>query len=395
MLLNYCMFGFSCCLLIMFFNWNTEGMTFRVTLVSITLLTIFGIYKAVRIIAKETSDKVEFDDKKAIHHKDLDIRKTRILIAAEAPLYGMLIGVIGLMKLLPVEDDMPLWDAPKTVWMWFIGIDILFILVCFALNRIDKKLERLFADYKFFGRDAIRISYAKNGNTPLPAGCSKYGGRPDVADDFQWPHDDSGLPLSLLLQIDCADLAPLDHEGLLPVSGHLYFFYELSRMRRNGQENNVRVIYNDKPSSQLHSLDFPVNLDKKHQLQECRLQYTRCKSLPRLEDLRHLKKNPFKDDEDDESEYYDRFLRLYDKFWAGDGPIGKMLGYADLLQGSIIRDISDEVLLLELYTSEIWQENGKTPHDLPLGCGYIYFYITREDLQARRFDSITFALQRE
>ena len=391
-LLNICLFVAGCCLLILFFNWNTEGMTFRVTLVSIALLTFFGICTAVRLIAKETADKVEFDDKKAIHHKDLDIRKTRILIAVKALLSCMLVGVIALFIIMPGDKDMPMCDAPKTEWMWLIGIAIIFLLVCFGIDRIDKKLESLFADYKFFGRDAIRISFAKNGNAPLPAGCSKYGGRPDVADDFQWPHDNSGRPLSLLLQIDCADLAPLDHEGLLPASGHLYFFYELSKMYRDGQNNNVRVIYNDKPSSQLLPLDYPVNLDKKHQLQECRLQYTRCKSLPRFEDLGHLTKKPSNDE--DESEYFDTFYRLYDKFWKGVGPIGKMLGYADLIHGPIVKDLSNEVLLLELYSSEIWKEDNKMPHDLPLG-GYIYFYITREDLQARRFDSIKFALQSE
>ena len=66
-----------------------------------------------------------------------------------------------------------------------------------------------------------------------------------------------------------------------------------------------------------------------------------------------------------------------------------MLGYADLLQGPIVNDLADEVLLLELYSSK----NDRTPHDLPLGYSFIYFYIMCEDLQARRFDSIKFARQ--
>ena len=66
-----------------------------------------------------------------------------------------------------------------------------------------------------------------------------------------------------------------------------------------------------------------------------------------------------------------------------------MLGYADLLQGPIVNDLADEVLLLELYSSK----DDRTPHDLPLGYSFIYFYIMCEDLQARRFDSIKFARQ--
>ena len=362
-------------------------MALRVLFVVIALLSIFGIYKAVRTLARETADKVEYDKKKVVHSMDLDTRKTRILIVAKVLIVCMFIGNFALLFFLlgPDTPDMPIWDAPRTIWIKFIAIIILFILLVFVMDKTNKRFERLINKYKFFGRDAIRISFAGNGNTPLPAGCSKYGGRPDVADDFQWTHDNSGLPLSLLLQIDCADLAPLDREGLLPSSGQLYFFYELSKMKRDGNKNNVRVIYNDKPSSQLHPFDYPVNLGKKYQLQESRLQFIRCTSFPWIKELRDLTSL----DEEDENEYFDEFWRSYDKFWKGDGPIGKMLGYANLLQGPIVNDLADEVLLLELYSSK----DDRTPHDLPLGYSLIYFYIKREDLQARRFDSIKFARQ--
>ena len=240
-------------------------MELRVSFIVIALLSIFGLYKAVRTLVRETADEVEFDKKKVSHHMELDIRKIKKLIVAKVLIVCMFVGNFVLLFFLLGSDDtpdMPIWDAPRTIWIKFIAIIILFILLVFVMDKTNKRFERLINKYKFFGRDAIRISFAGNGNTPLPAGCSKYGGRPDVADDFQWTHDNSGLPLSLLLQIDCADLAPLDSEGLLPSSGQLYFFYELSKMKRDGNKNNVRVIYNDKPSSQLHPLDYPVNLGK-------------------------------------------------------------------------------------------------------------------------------------
>ena len=359
-------------------------MTIKVVLIAVVLMMILGLFKGVRLLAKETADMVEFDEKKVIHYMDLDIRKTRILLAAEVLFRCMLVGVIALISFISDEN------SNTMNWMWGIVIAILILLLSLGADKTDKKFRRLLAEYKFFGRNAIRISFAKNGNAPLPAGCSKYGGRPDVADDFQWPYDNSGRPLSLLLQVDCADLAPLDREGLLPASGQLYFFYELNQMNRGGLENTLRVIYNDKPSSQLHPLDYPVNLDKEYQLQEYRLQFTRCTSLPRIEEL--LRLTSFNDE--DESEYYNAFNHLYDKFWKGVGPIGKILGYADLIQGPIVKDLANEVLLLELYSSENWQEDDKTPHDLLFGnSGYIYVYIKREDLLARRFDNIKFALQ--
>ena len=389
-LLMYCTFIGGCIFIGMLLNWNTLSMVWRVTGVVFALLSIFGLYKAVRILAQETADEVEFDKEKVSHYMDLDIRKTRILIAVNALIICMLVGVFTLFFILPIDDDTLLCDLPMRMWIWIIVIAIMFLLLCHGKDKADKKLERLLAEYKFFGRNAIRISFAGNGNAPLPAGCSKYGGRPDVPDDFQWPHDNSNRPLSLLLQVDCADLAPLDRQGLLPANGQLYFFYELSKMNRGGQKNAVRVIYNDKPSSQLHPLDYPVNLNKKYQLQECRLQFTRCTSFPRIEELCHLTSL----DDEDESEYYGVFNRLYDKFWKGDGPIGKMLGYADLIQGPIVNDLANEVLLLELYSSENWQEDDKTPHDVLFSDGgCIYFYIKREDLLARRFDSVKFAFQ--
>ena len=72
-----------------------------------------------------------------------------------------------------------------------------------------------------------------------------------------------------------------------------------------------------------------------------------------------------------------------------------MLGFAFLIQDPIVDDLSSEVLLLQLDSNgEYWREDEETPHDLLFGDdGCIYFYIKREDLRARRFDSIKFAMQ--
>ena len=393
--------------------WDTESMTLRVVLIAVVLLTILGHYKAnkelKRLMPEEYDD--EFDEEEVIPFRDLD-KKTKKLYAVRGLLLCMAIGDFVLFYFVTraMPDDMKICDTPPTIQMSLLGTAIVFFLLLLGIDIVENKMEKCkdqqdqqrddevkidekkvshYMDLiKSFSRNAIQISFAENGNVPLTAGCSKYGGRPDVDDGFQWPHDNKGRPLSLLLQIDCADLTPLDLEGLLPTSGQLYFFYELSKMNRSGLKNNVRVIYNDKPSSQLHPLDYPVNLNIKYQLQERRLQFTQCTSIPDIEELGHLTKKPFNDDED-ETDYYKAFNRLYDKFWKGDGPIGKMLGYADLIQGPIVDDSSDDVLLLELYSGK----DDRTPHDLPLGYSFIYFYIKREDLLARRFDSITFALQ--
>lgn len=410
MLLRLCLFGGIFSFFFLFFRWNTGSMTSRVTFIVIGLLSILGLCKVVRILAVDTADDVKFNKEKVSHHMHLDIRKTRILIAARALIFSMLIVVIAFLSIPSSNDDILLCDMPMTMWMGAIAILILIFLLALGIDKIDKKLEKFLGNpsvdeikfnekrvshymklLKSLRRNSVQISLAENSNVPLPAGCSKYGGRPDVADDFQWPHDTSGRPLSLLLQIDCADLAPLDREGLLPSSGQLYFFYELSKMNRSGQKNAVQVIYNDQPSSQLHPLDYPANLDKKYQLQECRLQFFQRRSIPSIEELGHLTDKPFNDKY--RFEYEEAFDRL-EESWTGIEGIGSMLGFAFLIQEPIVDDLSDNVLLLELDSSEYWPKDDKTPHDLTFGDhGIIYFYIKREDLQARRFDSIKFALQ--
>lgn len=381
-------------------------MELRVLVVVTALLSIFGLYKAVRILIRETADEVR--------HMDLDIRKIKKLIAARALLVCMVAGCILLFYIFP--DDMTIGDSPMTIRIAGIGIFVLLFLLFFLLDKTEKEFDKLLPEetseedteefglddkkvihytelLKSFSRDAIQISLAQDDNAPLPTGCSKYGGRPDVADDFQWPHDNSGYPLSLLLQIDCADLAFLDREGLLPTSGHLYFFYELSQMDWDGTDNDVRVLYNGLPSSQLHPLDFPENLADEYQLKEWPLQFTHGSSIPTIEELSQLTDEPF--NEEDEDERYEAFDRLWKESLIGIGSIGSMLGFAFLIQDPIVDDLLSEVLLLQLDSNgEYWREDDETPHDLLFGDdGCIYFYIKREDLQARRFDRITFALQ--
>ena len=69
--------------------------------------------------------------------------------------------------------------------------------------------------------------------------------------------------------------------------------------------------------------------------------------------------------------------------------IGSMLGWADLIQGNIVEDADDNVLLLQLNSIE-----SVDADELMFGdCGAIYFYISRQDLKNKRFDRIKFELQ--
>ena len=62
--------------------------------------------------------------------------------------------------------------------------------------------------------------------------CSKWWGNPDLPPQAEYPlmkvteedGSETEYPLTFICQIDCADIAPFDKEGLLPREGMLYFF---------------------------------------------------------------------------------------------------------------------------------------------------------------------------
>ena len=83
----------------------------------------------------------------------------------------------------------------------------------------------------------LRFETAKSG---LPKGASKFGGKPELPEGFQWSYfttdtfDDDEVkprPLAFLAQMNCAEVSAYDKEGLLPEKGMLYFFYELGSQK--------------------------------------------------------------------------------------------------------------------------------------------------------------------
>lgn len=64
---------------------------------------------------------------------------------------------------------------------------------------------------------------------PGKDGLSFYGGQPIGPADFVWPrsHGSKGVPLTFIMQWDCAQLAVQDATGLLPKDGVLYCFLNL------------------------------------------------------------------------------------------------------------------------------------------------------------------------
>lgn len=244
----------------------------------------------------------------------------------------------------------------------------------------QQRLERLVNELQDYMKDSIHLTLEPGSESPLPIGSSKFGGAPDVPADFVWPKDDDGCPLSLLLQIDCADLAVHDRERLLPQSGNLYFFYELSKMDWDNAHHGVKVIYNETPAEQLHREPYPDMLKPEYRLNERRVVFSlhKCLPYPNERDLSNQVDGQYSEDD-----YFDACN------WFNDfGDYGSMLGYASIIQNPICDDLESNVLLLQLFSIE------ETDLTLMFGdCGIIYFYISREDLMERNFDRVDFELQ--
>lgn len=250
----------------------------------------------------------------------------------------------------------------------------------------------------------------------LAVGASKFGGRPDVPADFIWPvfetdtrEDDQvkKRPLAFLAQFDCAQLAPLDPEGLLPKEGLLSFFYELESQRWGYDPKDAgcaRVFWFEGP---LAPAEFPAELEEDFRLPEMAAQLSGATDAPDFQDACPALEYPWTAND----------YRIFDQArreLGMDYPANRsqLLGWPDIIQNNMTLQCelinrgyylggSWEKIPLEersaLRTPSVrdWQllfqldtvENGD--FELMFGdCGRIYFYIRREDLAQRRFDRV-------
>mgnify|MGYP002515927978 CR=1 FL=1 len=259
---------------------------------------------------------------------------------------------------------------------------------CDEYCELNEDTVRFFTqELKAHERDAVQISLADSANAPLELGKSKFGGCPDVPNSFQWPMDDDGRPLSLLLQLNCSDLAPYDKEHILPTMGHLYFFYELSNQDWKETDDNVRVVYSEAENSELHRMPYPDKLEEDYRLKEVPLLFSSKKSYPTYDDYINLPS--INHDNMEPVEEYDVALEKLQPETDGGDVVGTMLGYADIIQNGIVDNLDDNVLLLQIFSIE-----SEKVDELMFGdCGTLYFYISRKDLKNKRFDRVKFDWQ--
>ncbi len=293
----------------------------------------------------------------------------------------------------------------------------------------DSENEPLRAYLQSILRNAIELKRPKSQKrTPAepPLGTSKIGGKPHLPADFAWPYYEgesyeggwADRPLSFIAQIDLAAIAACDKEGLLPTSGYLYFFYEVMSQKWGfdpADEGCARVYYYDVPADALCVTDLPADLAAEARVPLIPLKFGTMDELPGYEEFLDLTdKNRFGEhlDWDLYDETVAEMIEIPD---SDEIEICKLLGYANLIQGSMLSECARVTAGLSCGSSEDYRKTTEeqkaaicadAPNWILLAqfdslsdeilfgdCGCIYFYIRREDLAARRFDRVWLCLQ--
>ena len=270
-------------------------------------------------------------------------------------------------------------------------------------------------------RSRMETRFAPAGED-LPAGSSKFGGRPDVPAGFVWPvfetktfdgEEGKPRPLAFLAQFDCARLAELDPEGLLHRTGLLSFFYELGSQRWGYDPKDAgcaRVFWFD--GEPVAPAEFPRDLEEDFRLPELAAELSGGTDAPDFQDACLALDYPFTAND---YRFFDQARR--ELGYAYPDNRSQLLGWPDIIQNNMTLEC--ELVSRGHYLGGSWESVPQEERDtlrvpsvqdwrllfqldtvasgnfeLMFGdCGRIYFYIRREDLLARRFDRAWLVLQ--
>lgn len=293
-------------------------------------------------------------------------------------------------------------------------------------KKIDLKHETKIIDYPELltklQRNSIDMELIID--TQIPMGKSKFGGKPHLPVNYEWPYYICDLqdgtsamnvksrPLMFMMQINCSDIKKFDIENELPNMGILYFFYEMESQRWGfdpEDKGSAVVYYYDGDCSGLNATSWPEDLSKEYRLPDHSIVFTSRYNVPSYEEYNICDQGDMISWDD-----YDENRELYG-YGSQEEYNHKLLGYADLIQGEMLTecqltsngiycgnsegyhsekakqlssDRKDWILLAQI--SSIMNED----FELMFGdCGSIYFYIKKDDLKRNNFDKSWMILQ--
>lgn len=271
-----------------------------------------------------------------------------------------------------------------------------------GLARVADDLEKLM-------QVSIRLKAKVASEGELKPGSTKLGGTPDLPENTAWP-ECNGVPMALLAQLRLQDVAAYDHDGRLPQSGMLYFFYETKEQKWGFDPNDRghwKVIYYDGDPAQLRPANPPENLPQESRFRACKLAYSNEITLPSWDsrDTERLKLSE-KDG--------NRYVELLDAICNEGKTNHRILGHPDQIQGEM--KLKCQLVSHGLYTGDSSGyddsrrpalEKGADDWQLLLqidsdedntgamwgDAGRVYFWIRQQDLQKRDFSNVWLVLQ--
>ncbi|MEN6626305.1 MAG: YwqG family protein [Candidatus Sumerlaeia bacterium] len=236
---------------------------------------------------------------------------------------------------------------------------------------------------------------------------SRIGGLPSLPDGVPWP-EWNGKPLAFLCQFDLSEIPNYCDRNGLPQTGMLYFFYAQDQDTWGGDpkdKGSWRVIYaaaavNGAPRP------APAALDKHCVFEEKPVAFVSVETYPDWQDDRvealglsdkqsdqyfDLCANVFKDVPAHHLFGYpapvqDNDMDLDCQLVANGIDLGGPAGFQDPRRKELEPGRRDWILLLQLDTDD-------DTHMMWGDAGMLYFWIRKQDLQARRFDRCWMILQ--
>lgn len=124
---------------------------------------------------------------------------------------------------------------------------------------------------------AINIEVEEN-QTEINLGSSKFGGKPDMPKNIEWPKSENE-PMTFLAQLNLKQVSEFDIDNTLPNSGMLYFFIA------NPSEFNLehKVIYS--ANNDLCETPFPTELNEDCRFSELKMIFETIYTFPSTETI--------------------------------------------------------------------------------------------------------------
>ena len=268
-------------------------------------------------------------------------------------------------------------------------------------------LARLTKDIDALAKSSIRLTTTPVSETTLELGVSKLGGVPDVPADFVWP-EWKGLPQSFLAQIRLEDAHPYDVDGMLPVQGILWFFYDAQQETFGADpadKGGWFVLFAEHPAN-LQRATVPATLPTTSQFQACTLSFS---SEITLSLQPHLELDHF-DWTDDEQQKYETFIATFPSSEDRATIHNRLLGNPETLQDDMrlqcqyasngVTEESDPKAAALAKDAMEWQLLLQVDSDEHAGMrwastGLLYYWLKKADLHAQHFDASWVVLQSE